>query len=268
MIQLAPQHKIGLVINTPLMPAAGFWGYGQPVYANLIPVEHFGALVTNPITLRPRPHRASPQVVEVGGGVIFSTPPRNAGVRKIISDYQKFWRRTPRPIIAHLPADDPADLARAAGALAGLDLLAAFELGLPRQTTPNEVKTLVHAILSRSELPLLVKLPLAHSLSLAEAALAAGAAGLVLGLAPLGAWYTPAGRYMSGDYYGAGVAAQNLPLLAELHEAYPQTPLVASGGVHALADVKAYLQAGASAVQLDTLIFTNPAQVEKILRET
>lgn len=265
MIELAPQHKIGLIIGSPIMPATGFFGYGQPVYSNLIQVEHFGALVTNPITLRPQPHQTTPQVAEINGGVIFNTPPRNPGVRKIISRYKRFWRRAPAPIIAHLPADDPDDLARTAGALAGLDMLSAFELGLPRQAMPNDVRSLINAILQHSELPLLAKLPFSNPFPLAEAALAAGADALVLGTAPKGAWYMQDGTYLTGDYYGAGVVAQNLPTLIELHQLYPQVPLIASGGVHTLADIKAYLQAGASAVQLDTLIFTDPAQVQKIL---
>ncbi len=266
MIELAPQHKIGLVIENPVMPAAGFWGYGQPVYPDLIQVSHFGALVTNPITLRPQSHQAEPQVLESNGGVIFNTPPRNPGVKKIIRHHNKFWRRARLPIIAHLPADDPADLARTAGALAGLDTLAAFELELPHDTIPAEANAFIRAILERSELPLFVKLPLSNLFSLAEAVLFAGADALVIGTAPLGAAYTSDGAYLMGNYYGPGIVAQQIPWLIDLHHLYPEAPLIASGGVHTLADVNAYLQAGASAVQLDTVIFTDPAQVNSLTK--
>lgn len=265
MIELAPQHKNDLILNSPVMPAAGFFGYGEPHYANVISANQFGALVTNPITLRPCPHQATPQVIESNGGVIFNTLPRNFGVRNIIRRYDKFWRRASIPIIAHLPADDPADLARTAGALAGLDSLAAFELGLPHSATPHDVKTAIRAIQQRSELPLLVKLPLPELTALAEAALAIGADTLVISAASLSAAYTTAETCLRGNYYGPGIVPQNLSHLADLHQRYPQVPLIACGGIHTLADVKAYLKAGAKAIQLDTLIFTDPAQVQQIL---
>lgn len=265
MIELAPHHKVGLVIEQPIMPAAGFFGYGQPVYAELIQINDFGALVTNPITLRPQAHQIRPQIVESNGGVIFNTWPRNPGVKKIIRRHNKFWRRARLPIIAHLPLDDPADLARTAAALAGLDTLGAFELGLPHHITPAEATTFIQAILERSELPLLVKLPMTNLFALAEAVLFAGADALVVGTAPLGATYIADDTYFGGSYYGPGIVAQQIPWLVELHHRYPEVPLIASGGIHTLADVKAYLQAGASAVQLDTIIFTNPALVRQIL---
>jgi len=267
MIELAPQNKIGLSIDSPLMPAAGFFGYGQPLYPHLIQAGQFGALVTNPITLRPRPHQAWPQVIETSGGFITNTPPRNPGVKKVIQQYRKFWGRASCPLIAHLPADDPADLARTAGALAGLDLLSGFELGLPHGLSPNEVTAMIKAIWERSELPLLVKLPTPDDLSLAEAALAAGADALVINLIPPGRAYTPVGVALDGAYYGAGIVAQRLPAFSTCQRHFPDISLIASGGVHTTADVEAYLRAGATAVQLDSLIFTNPERVQQIMRQ-
>jgi dihydroorotate dehydrogenase (NAD+) catalytic subunit len=265
MIELAPQHKTGLVIDRPIMPAAGFWGYGPPAYANIFNATLFGALVTNPITLRPRPHQAPPLALETNGGVLLTTPPRNPGARRVINGYSKFWRRAATPVIAHLPADDPADLARTAGALAGLNLLAGIELGLPRGARPQDARDTIQAIQQRSELPLLVRLPLENLPALSEAALDCGADALVIGAVPHGAGYTEHGDYQTGDYYGPGIVPQFLPYLADLRRRHPAVPLIVAGGVHTSADVRAYLTAGATAVQLDTLIFTNPAQVQQIL---
>jgi len=114
----------------------------------------------------------------------------------------------------------------------------------------------------------LVKLPRSGLLSLAKAALSAGADALVVGAAPKGGAYNPTGTYLSGRYYGTGIVPQYLPDLIRLNELQPEIPLVGSGGVHGRADVKAYLSAGCAAVQLDTLIFTNPGRVQQLLRET
>ena len=268
MIELAPRHKTGLPINSPIMPAAGFFGYGQPVYEGLIEARRFGAIVTNPITLRPQPHLSEPQVVETSGGFIINTPPRNPGVRKVIQRYRRFWRpsgSTAPPTIAHLPTDDPDNLFRTARALAGLDALAGLELALPDEATAGEVRDLIYAVNGESELPLLVKLPPDNALHLAEVALNAGGDALVLGLPPQGIALGAAGSPFQGDYYGAGLLPQQLGTLLDLHAAFPDTPLIAAGGLHLPGDIEACLQMGAVAAQLDAIIFTNPRQVQQIL---
>ena len=265
MIELAPRHKTGLVIKSPCLPMAGFFGYGQSPYPTLLEPGQFGALVTGPITLRPQPHQVPPQALEIGGGVIFNTPPRNLGVRKIISRYKRFWRRADIPIIAHLPADDPDDLTRTAGALAGLDLIAGLELGLPLGIKTHQLEGQIKAIQRRSELPLLVKLPLTECHHLAPAALEAGADGLVIAANPAAAGYTADGDYLNGLYFGPGLIAGLIPHLVQLQQRHPEAVLIAGGGIHTVSDARACLQAGATAIQLDTLIFTNPGQTATLL---
>ena len=53
MIELAPHHKFGLPLDNPVLIASGFGGYGD-AYQRLLDLSAFGAIVTNPITLRPR----------------------------------------------------------------------------------------------------------------------------------------------------------------------------------------------------------------------
>ena len=43
-IQLAPNHKVGLALRNPVMPAAGCFGFGTE-YAHLVDVEALGAIV-------------------------------------------------------------------------------------------------------------------------------------------------------------------------------------------------------------------------------
>ena len=265
MIELAPRHKTGLVLKSPVMPAGGFFGYGAPVYHGLLSADQFGALVTGPITLRPQPHQAPPQVVETSGGILINTLPTNPGVRKVINLYSKYWRRSGRPVIAQLPADLPEDLARTAGALAGLETIAAFELILPPEANPNDLPIWIDTLMTRSELPILLKLPFAEPLPFAEAAVEAGVDALVLSSPPLGLGVEADSTPFRGHYYGAGILPQLLPRLTNMHQRFPETPLIACGGIHTPVDVRSCLQLGAAAVQLDTVIFTNPLQTQRIL---
>jgi dihydroorotate dehydrogenase (NAD+) catalytic subunit len=262
MIELAPQHKIGLALNNPVMIASGFGGYGQ-VYQGIIDVSCFGAVVTQPITLRPQRGAPQPRVVETKAGFIINTGLQNPGVKNVLRYYGKIWPRVGTMLIAHLPADEVDNLTRTARALSNVENLTAFELGVPHHAGPYEVEQAVRAIQKGSELPVLVKIPLAGSHQLAEAAAYNYADALVVGTPPLGtAPITGQQNLITGLIYGP--ALHNLTLYHLHAVASVGLPLIAAGGIHSLSDAKAFLQAGAKAVQIDSLIFVDPKQAEAI----
>jgi dihydroorotate dehydrogenase (NAD+) catalytic subunit len=257
MIELAPNHKIGLSLRNPVLIASGCGGYGH-TYRGLIDLAAFGAVVTNPITLRPRRGAAQPRLAETKAGFVLNTGHQNPGVRKVIQQYSPSWSRLGVPIIAHLPADEPDDLRRTARVLAGVEAVAAIELGLPPGAAVAEVEGWIRAVTEDCQLPLLVKLPLTEAIYLAEPVAAAGADALVVGGPPPGAALSsPGGEIICGYLYGPMVyglvlaAVQTIKNLVDL-------PVAAVGGIHTLVDAQTLLQAGAMAVQLDSLLFTNP----------
>ncbi|MCB0168072.1 MAG: nitronate monooxygenase, partial [Anaerolineae bacterium] len=188
---------------------------------------------------------------------------QNPGVRKVIQENRKSWARLGLPIIVHLPADLPDDLTRTARALSSIQtpqgdpLLIAIELGLPLEAAPQEVEAWIAAIQAGSELPLLVKLPIGGDPALAERAVKAQADALVIGTPPLGTAYAPAHRQtISGHLFGSALHSlvlRDLQMVANV-----DVPLVAVGGIHSAADVHTLLQAGATAVQIDSLLFIDP----------
>lgn len=271
MIELAPNHKIGLSLARPVMIASGCGGYG-PAYQRLLDLSVFGALVTNPITLRPRHGPGQPRLVETAAGFILNTGQQNPGVKKVIQQYQKIWGRRDTPLIVHLPADEPDDLLRTARALSGLltpqghPIIDAVELGLPHSTRVQDVEPWVQAVQEGSPLPLLVKLPLDAPLELAEAAAGAYADALVIGSPPLGTARLPAdGAIITGHLYGPALHSLALRQLYQI-KSWVDVPLIAAGGIHTLAEAQAFLAAGASAVQLDSLLFVEPKEAETIAK--
>ncbi len=257
MIELAPNHKIGLPLRKPVLIASGCGGYGD-AYRGLIDLSAFGAIVTNPITLRPRHGSAQPRLVETKAGFILNTGQQNPGVRKVMQQYGKSWSRLGLPVIVHLPADEPDDLRRTARALAGVEAVAAIELGLPLGAAVAEVERWIKAVTADCQLPLLVKLPLTEAVYLAEPVVAAGADALVVGGAPPGAAiYPPTGELVEGYLYGPAI--HSLALQAVLMvKALVDVAVVAAGGIHSLADTTALRQVGATAVQLDSLLWVDP----------
>ncbi|RPJ55510.1 MAG: hypothetical protein EHM12_12080, partial [Dehalococcoidia bacterium] len=78
MIELAPNHKIGLSLANPVMIASGCCGYGS-AYRPLLDLSAFGAIVTNPITLRSQRGASQPRLVETLAGLILNTGDQNPG---------------------------------------------------------------------------------------------------------------------------------------------------------------------------------------------
>jgi dihydroorotate dehydrogenase (NAD+) catalytic subunit len=81
-IELAPHHKTGLPISSPLMPAAGVFGYGE-CYRDLIDDEALGALVTNPVSLRPRTAARAPRIAVHGETFVVHTGLPNPGLKRV-----------------------------------------------------------------------------------------------------------------------------------------------------------------------------------------
>jgi dihydroorotate dehydrogenase (NAD+) catalytic subunit len=262
MIELAPNHKIGLSLSNPVMIASGCGGYGSP-YRQLIDLSAFGAIVTNPITLRPRPGPPQPRLVETTAGFILDTGAQNPGVKKVIREYRKTWRGVKTSVIAHLPADEPDDLRRTARALAGTEAIAAIELGLPPGSTQRDVEHWMRAVREGCMLPVLVKLPLATAVEMAEVVLETAPDILVIGAPLLGAAQTPTGEVVRGHLYGPALQPLVLEVLQVLQE-FVDAPIVAVGGIHSLADAQAFLAAGAGAVQIDSLLYVEPKLAHEI----
>jgi dihydroorotate dehydrogenase len=153
MIELAPNHK------RSLMPATGVWGYGD-VYHRSIPAELLGAVVTNPITARPRRGAPPPRAVEFPGGLLMHTGLRNPGVTDVIRRQRKRWERCPVPVIAHVVGVNVGEAVTCVERLSAVEAVAAVELGLPDSFSPEQALQVIAAARDACALPLLVKLPL------------------------------------------------------------------------------------------------------------
>ena len=261
MIELAPHHKIGLSVSCPLMTAAGCFGYGIE-YAGLIDASRLGAIVTNPVSLRPQRGAAQPRLVELSEGFILDVGCQNPGVRQVIRRYAGAWRRLGAPVIVHLAPDAPSEVSRTARALATTGAVAGLEVGLPDGVLPAGAGDMIAAA-RESELPVLARVPLTNRIDVAVACAEAGADALVVAAPPAAAAYHPSGRLVTGRLYGRLVHALVLPLLRQVRAAV-SLPLVASGGVHDLAGVRAFLAAGAVAVQVDSAIFRDPSLLARL----
>ncbi len=266
MIELTRTGKNPLVIENPVMPAAGTFGFDGAPYQGLIDLSKLGALVTNPVSWKPRRVARGPRIVPLPAGVLVHTGLPNPGAARAIRHYGRSWARSLAPVIVHVVATTPDDVARCAEALAGCEGVAGIELGLHDQADADEIAEMLHAAQDAAQIPVLARVPLHNALDAAIAAEDAGAGGVVVAAPPRGTARDPdTGRLVGGRVYGPWLAAQCLRAVGQVAGAI-QVPVIGSGGIHTPDNARDFLEAGAVAVQVDTVIWSQPQALEVIAR--
>ena len=264
-VELAPEHKVGLTLPNPCMPAAGCYGFGQE-YSGLVEEGALGAVVFGPVTARPHRGSEPPRLVEIPGGVLVHTGLANPGAATLARRARRVWGRLTVPVIVHIVATSPDEVATCCGQLSALDMVAGFELGLADDATPQEATQLVAAARTRAGQPLLVRLPLHSAEGLCRAAVEAGASALTVGAAPRGTLVPAASSgFITGRLYGPFVLPLALRALRRVRRAV-EVPLVGCGGIHTIEDARAFLRAGAAAIQVDSALWRDPSSLAHIAR--
>ena len=236
----------------------------------------FGFVVGGTITRSPRKGNPKPRIVRSRGrrAIVNSMGLPNPGAEAAAANLARIARTAPR--FASV-ADEDLDAATTT-----LELLAphvdGFELNASSPNAPwrhdaAHMNTLLAAFRDRTQLPVLLKLPpftgaeeRATLLDLARAAVEAGAAGLVCSnTIPVEESRLAAGR---GGLSGAPLRELTPRIVSDVAAATGRSvPIVACGGIFTPDDVRACLDAGATAVQLYTgLIYRGPGIVGDLTR--
>lgn len=272
MIELAPHHKHGLTLKSPIMPATGVLGYSD-AYRRLIPLEALGALVTNPITAQPRPGARPPRALRIPGGLLMHTGLHNPGVHVVIRDHRKRWERSPVPVIAHVAGVSVHEATTCVERLMRVEPVAGIELGLPDSLPLEEALQIIAAVHEVCALPLIVKLPLWRAADPSDQSLVTriaeqGSADALTVAAPPRGTVWRGGRAITGRLYGPATFYQALWALRQVAGLVGQAmPLIGCGGVHSADDALAMLGAGAVAVQVDGYAWKDPAGLVQLARQ-
>ena len=72
------------------------------------------------------------------------------------------------------------------------------------------------------------------------------------------------GEGRSGGLSGPAIAPVALRCVAEVHRSLPDLPTIGCGGVHDLRSANAYLDAGATSVQVGTALLHDPTTVARL----
>lgn len=253
-LELALDWKRSLTLRNPILLASGDCVTEAPT---------IGALVTLPLTRRPRAGAPLPRVIEIPGGVLLRTGAANPGLSNVLREQTRAWAHSQIPIIVALAAqgiNDWAALATQVEPIAGVG-------GIELHFNPTlDAVAALRAVRAATELPILVKLDLANAREIAAACVQAGANVLVIGRAPRGMRIVD-GKPWFGRWYGPAAKPFALSAVADIAALKLAAPIIACGGVQSVEDAREFLAAGAVAVEIDSAEWLEPGSAEKIAGE-
>jgi dihydroorotate dehydrogenase (NAD+) catalytic subunit len=264
-IELTKPGKNALTIESPVMPAAGTFGFGDS-YRDLIDVEKLGALVTNPVTYQPWNPASGTHVVSLDAGILVHTGLPNPGVTKIVTQYHALWKTLPVPVILHLVGTGIEDVRNCVKLIDHEYTIDAIELGLNDDVSHGTAERLIRAAVDAGEKPIIVRLPFTDAEVLGAVAADAGAHAVTVCAAPRGTARDAGGRLIAGRVYGPLIKPMILRLVGLMARRL-QIPVIGAGGIHSPNDARDYIEAGARAVQVDALTWVRPQLLEMIARD-
>jgi len=272
----------GIHFRNPVLTASGTFGYGVE-FEKLVDLGALGGIVVKGLSKQPIAGNPAPRLWEARAGMINSVGLQNIGVRAFVSDKLPRLRRYATPIIANVfgyAADDYAEVIEVLNDAGGV---AAYELnvscpntdrgGLAFGVDEEALGELVGRVKRMAKMPVIVKLspnvtsiePYAH---IAEDS-GADAISLVNTFVAL-AVDARARRPRLGAGFGglSGPAIKPIALRLVYQAAQAvKIPVIGLGGIACGEDAAEFLVAGASAVQVGTATFWDPASPLRVARE-
>jgi dihydroorotate dehydrogenase (NAD+) catalytic subunit len=279
-VDLAPNNPRELVLRNPILAASGTFGYGTE-YSGLLDVQALGAIVSKGVTYRRRRGAPMPRIAETPAGMLNAIGLQNPGIKGVIAKYPPIWSKWSVPVIVNLAGDSVGEFAEMAAILDEVSGVAGLELnvscpnvdagGMFFGTDPDLAAEVTAAVRAATSLPVIVKLTpnVTDIVTIARAVVDAGADALslintLLGMAIDIRRRRPVLGNLTGGLSGPAVKPVAVRMVYQVAAAV-DVPIIGLGGITTLEDALEFFMAGATAVQVGTATFTNPATMSNIL---
>ena len=267
----------GLTLANPVMPASGTFAEGLD---KAIDFNRLGAFVTKTITRELRAGNPLPRVVERPGGLINSIGIPSKGVPYFLEHTLPYYASYQPPLVVSISEPTAEDFAHLAAELTrpGISAIEANiscpnieEDGKAFAMRAASTEAVVRQLRAATPLPLWVKLtPNTGDLpEVAQAAEAAGADALVVANTILAMaidlqTFKPCLGNVMGGLSGPAVKPIVLRQVYQCARTV-RIPVIGCGGISTTEDAVEYLLAGATAVQVGTATFVQPAAMTTII---
>lgn len=269
----------GIKLRNPVMTASGTFGYGQE-FADYMDLEKIGAIITKGLSLRPKAGNRTPRIVETQGGMLNAIGLQNVGVDAFISDKAPYLRSVNTPVIANIYGNSLDEYRQVAHLLDSVPEVAGMEVniscpnvkegGIVFGTDPKSAFEVVSQVREATIKPLIVKLSpnVTDIVAMARACADAGADALSLintltGMAIDLQKRRPVLANVTGGLSGPAIKPVALRMVWQVSRAI-ELPIIGIGGIMTATDALEFMLAGATAVQVGTANFLDPAASQKV----
>ena len=275
----------GVALPNPVMTASGCAAAGREL-DQFFDVSELGAVVTKSIMRDPRSGRPTPRMAETPSGMLNSIGLQGPGIDSFLAnDLSWLTQRGARTIvsIAGSAVGEYAELASRVGASAGVSAIEVNiscpnveNRGLVFACDPAPASSVIAAVRGEvpAEIPVFAKLSpdVTDIVTIADAVMSAGATGLsmintLLGIAIDPDTLRPVLGGVTGGLSGPAIRPVALRCVWQVHAAMPDVPIIGIGGIRTGFDALEFLLAGATAVQVGTVIFHDPSAPMRIVSE-
>ena len=272
----------GISLKNPVLAASGTYAYGVE-FKEFVDLAALGGIVVKGLSRDPMPGNPPPRLYETQGGMINSIGLQNIGVRAFVRDKLPELRASGATVIANIFGYAVEDYVEVARVLEDAEGLAAYELNVSCPNTkqggiffsndPALLSEVTAAVRAAAKRPLIVKLSpnVARIDPLARAAADAGADAISLVNTLVSLAIDPHTRRTRigagfGGLSGPAIKPIALRMVYEAAQAV-KIPVIGIGGIATGTDAAEFLIAGASAVEVGSANFWDPAAPLRIARE-
>jgi dihydroorotate dehydrogenase (NAD+) catalytic subunit len=257
----------GLTLRNPVMPASGTFAEGLE---KVMDFNRLGAFVTKTITRELRAGNPLPRVVERPGGLINAIGIPSKGVPYFIEKTMPHYVAYDTPLVVSISAPTAEGFASLAAELS-IPGIAAIEANISCPNIeedgkafgmrPESTEKVTRELRKATTLPLWLKLtPNTGDVpEVARAAEAAGADAVVVANT-----FKPCLGNIMGGLSGPAIKPIVLRQVFQCAKAV-KIPVIGCGGISTAEDAAEYMLAGASAVQVGTATFLQPAAMTTII---
>lgn len=268
-----------LILKNPVMTASGTFGYGVE-FADFVPLEQIGGIIVKGTTLNPREGNDYPRMAETASGMLNCVGLQNKGVDYFAKNIYPEIKDIDTNMIVNVSGSSPEDYAECAARVDALEKIPAIELniscpnvkdgGMAFGVTCQGAASVVKAVRQRYSKTLIVKLSpnVTNITEIAKAVEAEGADSVSLINTLMGMSIDIEKRRSrlsigTGGLSGPAVKPVAVRMVWQVAKAV-KIPVIGLGGIMNAEDAIEFLMAGATAVEIGTANFIDPAVTIKV----
>ena len=269
-----------LKLKNPVLTASGTFGYGEE-FADFIDLTRLGGFIVKGTTLHPREGNPYPRMAETPMGMLNAVGLQNKGVHYFVEQIYPRLKDLNTNVIVNVSGSSVDDYSETAAIINELDNIPAIELniscpnvkhgGMTFGVHPEAAAEVVAAVRMAYHKTLIVKLTpnVTDITEIAKAVEGAGADSVslintMLGMAIDAERRKPLLSTITGGLSGPCVKPVALRMVWQVAKAV-KIPVVGLGGIMNATDAIEFMLAGATAVELGTANFIDPAITVKVV---